>query len=395
MTVSHELCDRASKRRIYLDHHATTPVDPRVAAVVLDAMTTTFGNANSVDHVFGEEAASLVGQARREVGALVGAAAEDVYFTSGASESIRLAVRHATASRASRSTPCRIVASKVEHRAVLDTLRESEASGAAHVEFIAVDERAQLQLEALTAACARGVDLICVMAANNEVGTVYPIAEVARIAAEHGAATLIDATQAAGRVPLQTTELGISYLALSAHKMYGPKGVGALVTPQRGVRASHSPTPGVGDGTPNVPGIAGFGAACRLRRAEMGVDEPRIAALRDSLERRLCDAIPGLRVNGDCENRLSHNLHVSVPGVPNDAVVARLRRTVAISTGAACMSGAQAPSHVLEAIGLPPALQEGALRIGLGRSTTDADVEFAAEQIVQAIRATRAAMERR
>ncbi len=385
----------AATRRVYLDHHATTPVDPRVAAVVLDTMTRTFGNANSVDHVFGEEAASLVVQARTEIAALVGAAVEEVRFTSGASESIQLAVRHAVASRPSPRFPCRIVASSVEHRAVLDAVRECQASGAAHVEFIPVDERARLDLEWLSAACARGVDLICVMAANNEVGTVYPIAQVARLAAEHGAATLIDATQAAGRVPLRTTELGVTYLTLSAHKMYGPKGVGALVSPLPGLMASHSPTPGVGNGTPNVPGIAGFGEACRLRRIEVAEDELRIAVLRDSLERRLCDAIPNLRVNGDRENRLSYNLHLSVPGVPNDAVVARLRRTVAISTGAACTSGTQAPSHVLRAMGLSASLQEGALRIGLGRFTTEADLDFAAEEIVRAIEATRAAMVRR
>jgi cysteine desulfurase len=365
-----------------------------VAAVVLDAMTATFGNANSVHHIFGEEAASLVSQARTEVAALVGAAEEDVHFTSGASDSIRLAVTHAIKSSLARVIPCRVVASSVEHRALLDVLREFEASKAARVELIPVDERARLDLASLGAACARGVDLVCVMAANNEVGTVYPIAEVVRIAAEHGAATLIDATQAAGRVPLRTTELGVTYLTLSAHKMYGPKGVGALVTPRRDVRSPHGPTPGVGVGTPNVPGIAGFGAACRLRRIEMHDDEPRIATLRDSLERCLCQALPDIRVNGDRENRLSHNLHVSVPGVPNDAVVARLRRTVAISTGAACTSGAQAPSHVLRAMGLPRALQEGALRIGLGRFTTETDLDFAAERIVQAIRSTRAAMER-
>lgn len=382
-------------RRVYLDHHATTPVDPRVAVVVLDAMTTTFGNANSVDHAFGEEAADLVARSRAEVAALMGTPADSVQFTSGASESIGLAVRHAIASRPAGNTPCRVLASSVEHRAVLDVLRQYEAAGVATVELVPVDGRARLDLDALQAACARGVDLVCVMAANNEVGTVYPVADVARVAKEYGALTLVDATQAAGRVPLNVEQLSVSYLTLSAHKMYGPKGVGALITSRRGVRPSHSPTPGIGEGTPNVPGIAGLGEACRLRRLEMTEDELRVAALRDRLERQLLGDVAGLQVNGDRERRLSNNLHVSAPGVPNDAVVARLRRTVAISTGAACSSGAQAPSHVLLAMGLSPAVREGALRIGLGRTTTEAELEFAADHISRAIRETRVAMGRK
>jgi cysteine desulfurase len=386
---------QARDRAVYLDHHASTPVDARVATLMFHVMTTTFGNANSVDHIFGEEAAKLVVRARKEVAALVGATADDVHFTSGASESLRLAVRHVISARRSRSAPCRIVVSSVEHRALFDALQELEARGDALVYQLPVDQQARLDMIALNEACARGVDLVCVMAANNEVGTVYPIADIARIAAANGAWTLVDATQAAGRVPLCVRDWGVTYLALSAHKMYGPKGIGALVTERRDVRPSHSPTAGVGDGTPNVPGIAGLGEACRLRRLEMSLDEPRIAALRDALEAELRACVPDLHVNGDVANRLSHNLHVSAPGVPNDAVVARLRRRVAISTGAACMSGAQTPSHVLRAMGLAPALQEGALRISLGRLTTGEEVSFAAEQIATAIQATRLAMERR
>lgn len=381
-------------RRVYLDHHATTPVDPRVAAVVLEAMTDTFGNANSVDHAFGEEAADLVARSRAEVAALVGSSTDTVQFTSGASESIGIAVSHAISSRSSGGSPCRVLVSSVEHRALFDALRQYEVAGVAMVERIPVDGRGRLDLDALQAACGRGVDLVCVMAANNEVGTLYPLADVTRIAGECGALTLVDATQAAGRVPLNVARLGISYLTLSAHKMYGPKGVGALITQRRGVRPSYGPIPGVGDGTPNVPGIAGLGEACRLRRLEMADDEPRVAALRDSLERHLLGEVEGLHVNGDRDQRLSNNLHVSAPGVPNDAVVARLRRSVAISTGAACSAGAQTPSHVLLAMGLSAAVREGALRIGLGRTTTEEEVEFAAGHISRAIRETRAAMRR-
>lgn len=376
---------------IYLDHHATTPVDPRVAAIVLRAMTTDFGNANSAEHLYGEAAADLVADARREVAALIGADPEGVQFTSGSSESIRLAVGHAVSS--CRHRPLRVALTAVEHRAVLDTVAAHEARGEVTVHWLPVDGWARLDLAALEAVCRDGVDLVCVMAANNEVGTLYPIDEVARIAGRAGALTLVDATQAAGRIPIQVAAWEITYLTMSAHKIYGPKGVGALVVlPELDVRPIHGRTPGTGDGTPNVPGIVGLGEACRLRRLEMSADESRMAAQRDQLQALLLAGIDGLVINGDCEHRLSNNLHVSVPGVPNDAVVARLRRHVALSTVAACSSGAETPSHVLRAMGLPAALQEGALRIGTGKFTTDEEIERAAEHITKAVAGTRAAV---
>lgn len=379
-------------RPIYLDYHATTPVDPRVAAVVLHAMTSTFGNANSVDHIYGEEAAALIDTARDEVAALAGSHSDGVHFTSGASESIRLAVRHEALRRRS-GRPLRVVMTAVEHRAVFDAVAALERSGEASVRWIPVDSLARLDFNSLEAACASGADLVCVMAANNEVGTLYPIERVAEIARSSGTSTLIDATQAAGRVPIHADEWNVTYLALSAHKMYGPKGVGALVTPPTfKVRDSHGVVRGTGDGTPNVPGIAGLGEACRLRRLEMEIDEPRVASLRDRLEGLLLAGISEAVVNGDRSNRLSGNLHISVPDVPHGAIVARLRRRVALSTGAACMSGAQAPSHVLRAMGLAPALQAGALRFGLGKFTQVAEIEEAALHITNAVQATRRAL---
>lgn len=371
---------------IYLDHHATTPVDPRVATVVLHAMTTAFGNSNSVEHVYGEVAAALVFAARRELAELAGAETEGVHFTSGSSESIQLAVAHAITSCQHR--PLRVAMSTVEHRAVLDAVASYERQGEAAICWLPVDGQARLDLAALEDACQEGVDLVCVTAANNEVGTLYPIEDIARIAARSGALTLIDGTQAVGRIPIQAGAWGITYLTISAHKIYGPKGIGALVVPpELDVRLTHGSTPGTGDGTPNVPGIAGLGEACRLRRLEMGDDEPRMAAQRDRLEALLLAGIDGLVVNGDRDRRLSNNLHVSVPDVPNDAVVTRLRRYVALSTGAACSSGAQMPSHVLRAMGLSDALQEGALRIGTGKFTSDEEIERAAEHIERAVAA--------
>src|SRR5215471_4955880 len=214
---------------IYLDYHATTPVDPRVAAVIVHTMTTAFGNANSVEHVYGEVAAALGTEARHEVAALVHADPEGVHFTSGSSESIRLAVAHAVAGRGQQ--PLRVALTTVEHRAVLDAVAAHERCGEVTVRWLPVDGRARLDMAALEAACHDGIDLVCVMAANNEVGTRYPVAEVARIAGQAGARTLIDATQAAGRVPIHAAAWGITYLTVSAHKIYGPKGVGALIVP--------------------------------------------------------------------------------------------------------------------------------------------------------------------
>jgi len=371
-------------RPIYLDHHATTPADPRVVEVVVHAMTEAFGNANSVEHVFGEVAGQLVAAAQEEVAALVGAVPEDVRFTAGSSEGIRIALAHAIATRRSQY-PLRVALSRVEHRALLEAVAAAVQAGSVEPVWIAVDRQARINMTALANELSKGIDLVCLMAANNEVGTIYPIKQVAALAQRHGAAVLVDATQAAGRLPLRSYEWQLDYLMFSAHKIYGPKGVGALVAPSLNQEAA---VPGLycgSEGTPNVPGISGMGEACRLRRIEMEVDETRISILREKLEAALVNSVPGLVVNGAPEARLGHNLHISAPGVPNDAVLARLRRKVAISTGAACSSGAQSPSHVLAAMNMPEDLKEGALRIGLGKFNTEEEIDTAAKDISEAI----------
>jgi cysteine desulfurase len=383
----------AGPKPIYLDHHATTPVDPRVVEVVLYAMTDAFGNANSVDHAYGEAAAELVNTASGSVAALVGAEQGDVHFTSGSTEAITLALAHAISKR--RGATLRVALTRVEHRAVLDAVAVAAASGAIEPLWIDVDARARLSPAGLDVALESDVDLICLMAANNEVGTIYPIQDVATLAHKCGAAILVDATQAAGRLDLRVRDWGLDYLMFSAHKIYGPKGVGALVAPRPNKRRDIAGLTLGHQGTPNVPGIAGFGEACRLRRIEMADDEPRITSLRDRLETALTHAVPNLVVNGDLACRLSHNLHISAPGVPNDAVVGRLRKKVAISTGAACTSGAQAPSHVLRAMGLPEDIQEGSLRISLGKFNTQEEIDRAAIEIADAINAVRALLDGR
>lgn len=369
-------------QRIYLDHHATTPVDPRAADVILRAMTEVFGNANSAEHAFGREAARWVDRAAAEVADLVGAQTEDVRFTSGASEALRLGLAYASERKG--PGPLRVAASTIEHPALLSELERGVRKGWFEVSDLAVDDQGLVRFPAIEHRLAEGVDLICLMAANNEVGTLQPIEEAARLTQAAGSAILVDATQAAGRVTLSARASAIDYLILSGHKLYGPKGVGALVGPDLRV----APPPeryAFHQSTPNVPGIAGFGAACRLSRAEMAFDEARIGALRNRLQSRLLAALPGAVVNGATDRRLSGNLHISIGGVDNEAVVARVSDRVALSTGAACASGADAPSHVLRAMGLPEWRQQGALRMSLGRFTTESDVDRAAVALLEAV----------
>ncbi|MFC0804636.1 MULTISPECIES: cysteine desulfurase family protein [Sinorhizobium] len=380
-TSMHRLALRSEGAALYFDHHATTPVDPRVAEVAVRMMLEEFGNANSVENLHGERAALTVAQSKEKIARLLSAEPTDVHFTSGSTEAIQLAIAH---SIAVHRGPLRIAISRVEHKAVIDTALRAERLGLATISWIEVDAKAQLDLESYRRILKEGVDLVCVMAANNEVGTVYPIDTIVREASEHGADALVDATQAIGRTPLDLGDLGAAYVILSGHKIYGPKGIGALISPSFdypstfGLQGAHHPTP-------NVSGIAALGFACELMELEGEAESARLSQLRDLLQDRLYALVPGLIVNGDEVNRLPHNLHVSAPGAPNDVVLSRLRGKVSISTGSACNTGAQEPSHVLRAMGLPNSQIESCLRIGLGRTTTADDVERAAIEIADAI----------
>ncbi len=281
----------------------------------------------------------------------------------------------------------------LEHNAVLDTCRAVEKQGWAELVYLQVDSKGRLDLNQLEQVCSEGLSLLCVMAANNEIGNIYPIQKIGQIAQHYGIPFLCDGSQAVGKIPIQFEAWGITYLAISAHKLYGPKGVGALV-----VRRGYHLDPlmfggghqqGMRSGTLNVPGIVGLGEACRLRSLEMEDDERTIATNRDRLQTLLLDGIPDLVINGDLSARLAGNLHVAIPHVPNSAVIARVRPQLAISTGSACSSGVEAPSHVLRALRLPPPLLEGALRIGLGKFTTDHDIDRAAAIITLAVQQIR------
>jgi cysteine desulfurase len=347
-------------------------------------MTERFGNAGSVDHVFGDEADLAVKQAAQQVADLVGARPKEVIFTSGATESLNLVLQGLRTQGIKR-----IAVLPVEHKAVLDTCNFLEKEGLAEIVYLRVDSKGRLDLEHLEAVCTEGLSLICVMAANNEIGNIYPIEKVGAIAQKYNIPFLCDGSQAVGKIPINCNEMGITYLAISGHKMYAPKGIGALVV-QRGnflkpLIYGGGQQFGMRSGTMNVPCIVGLGEACRLRLLEMEVDEGEISLKRDRLQILLQESIPGLVVNGDIDNRLAGSLHISVPHIPNKAVIARIRHQLAISTGSACTSGIESPSHVLTAIRLEDRLITGALRIGLGKFISIDDVELAHQILMEAI----------
>lgn len=381
---------------IYLDYHSTTPVDPRVAELILYYMTTAFGNASSVDHVYGDEAEAAVSKARHYLAELVSASPKEIIFTSGATESINLAIQGSIYNKISYQNQPRIAVSPVEHKAILDTCYALAKKGEAEIVSLQVDSQGRLDLDHLEQVCQNRLSLLCVMAANNEIGTIYPIEEIGQIAQKYNIPFLCDASQAVGKIPINFKAWGITYLAISAHKLYGPKGSGALIV-KKGCQLKPIIFGGghqkeMRSGTLNVPGIVGLGEACRLRLLEMEEDEKAIAAKRDRLQKLLQDKLPSLVVNGDISERLAGNLHISIPGIPNSAIVARVRHQLAISTGSACSSGAETPSHVLRAMNLPSNVIEGALRIGLGKFTTEEEIELAADILSTTVNQVRQAM---
>jgi cysteine desulfurase len=322
-----------------------------------------------------------------EIAALIGAQPAEIIFTSGATEALNLAIVGTLEGLAPRRH--RIIVSPTEHRAVLDTCARLARSGSAELIFLSVNQFGDIDLGEVEQVCQKGAALVCVMAANNEIGTISPVQAIADIAEGASIPYLCDATQAVGRIELQTSEWRLPLLALSGHKLYAPQGIGALVV-KRGIKLipqimGGGQQRGVRPGTLNLPGIVGLGEACRWRRLEMHEDESRIANLRDRMAQGLQGAIPNLRVNGSLQRRLAGNLHVSVPGVLNGAVISHFRERLAISTGAACSSGIEEPSHVLKAIGLTSDEQEGAFRLSLGKWTTEAEIEEATKIFLDAV----------
>ena len=378
---------------IYLDHAATTRVRPEVRQAIAPALDAVFGNPSST-HAAGRAARALVDTARDQVAAALGARAREIVFTGGGSEADNLALRGVAQAR--REPPGHLVVSAIEHEAVLETAHALAAAGWA-VTVLPVDGVGRVDPAQLAAALRPDTALVSVMLASNEVGTVQPVAELARVTRERSRALFhTDATQALGKLPIDVAALGVDLLTISAHKVYGPKGVGALYV-RRGVELRPQITGGGHErarrsGTENVPGIVGLGLAATLAVAEQAVELPRQRALCDRLRALVLAGVPGAVVTGaEGPERLGNFATFAFPDVPGDLLLLRLDRAgVCASAGSACASGSVAPSHVLLAMGLPPAVAAGGLRCTVGRETTAADVDQAAAAIVQAVAAQRA-----
>jgi cysteine desulfurase len=374
---------------VYLDHHATTPVDERVLAAMLPYFGERFGNPSSRNHRFGWEASDAVEGARRQVAALVGASAKEMVFTSGATEANNLAIKGVAARAGNRR---HVVTVATEHKAVLDPCRTLEREGW-RLTILPVRADGLVDVAGLALAVTDDTALVSVMLANNEIGVLQPVAELARLAHEKGALVHTDAVQAAGRVPLDLKVLDVDLASFSAHKLYGPKGVGALYV-KRTIERRVAPLVdgggqerGLRAGTLNVPAIVGFGEASAIARRELDVEAARLGRLRDRLLRALESRIEGMRVNGAWAPRLPGNLNVSFDHVDGDALLVALD-DVAVSSGAACTKAE--PSHVLLALGLSRERALASLRFGLGRPTREADVDHAAGRVAAAVAQLRA-----
>lgn len=366
---------------IYMDGHATTRVDPRVVEAMLPFFSEDYGNAASRHHRFGWRARDAVSAARASVAKLIGAAAREVVFTSGATESNNLAVKGVA--EASRDRGNHIVTVETEHRAVLDPCARLERQGV-RVSYLPVRPDGLVTPASLAAAIRPDTVLVSVMLANNEIGVVQPIADLAGVARAHGVPLHSDAAQAAGFVPIDVAAAGVDLLSLTAHKLYGPKGVGALFV-RRGVAVAAAMDgggheAGLRSGTLNVPAIVGFGRAADICREEMAGEAVRLRGLRDRLWERLRRSLGGVTVNGSMTSRLPHNLNVSIEGVNGDQLLAGLG-DVAVSSGAACTSVRREASHVLRALGLDEDAARASIRFGLGRFNTEAEVDHAADAL--------------
>lgn len=378
----------AMPRPIYLDHQATTPVDPRVVEAMTPYFTEIFGNPASRTHRFGWAAESAVTTAREQVAALIGARPREIVFTSGATESNNLALKGIARARSADGN--HIITCATEHKAVLDPCASLEREGFV-VTVLDVDACGRIDLDQLRHALRRETILVSIMAANNETGLVHPSAGIAEIVSHSNAVFHVDAAQAVGKIPVNVRETGIDLLSFTAHKFYGPKGAGALYV-NRGNRDALPASEidgggherGMRSGTLNVPGIVGLGAAAEIARTEMRADARRLAELRDALWDRLTSEISPVALNGPWEDRLPHNLNVRFPGVDSENLLATIE-DLAVSSGSACTTYDPRPSHVLAAMGLSPEQAKSSIRFGLGRGNTEDDIHEAADRVIAAV----------
>lgn len=377
---------------IYLDHQATTPVDPRVLEAMLPYFTNTFGNAASRSHEFGWKAEEAVEKAREQIAALLGASPKEIIFTSGATESNNLALIGVAEMYHEKGN--HIITTPIEHKAVLDSCKFLETKGF-NITYLPVDQFGRVSAEQVERSITQKTILISIMHGNNEIGTLQPIKEIGKVAKKHGVIFHTDAVQTAGKVPIHVEEFGVDLLSLSAHKIYGPKGVGALFVRRKNPRVRLSPIihgggheRGMRSGTLNVPAIVGFGKAIELANQLMNEEMRRMTALRDKMFKAITKELPDVYLNGHPTERLPNNLNLSFAYVEGESLIMAIKE-LAVSSGSACTSASLEPSYVLKAIGVGEDLAHTSIRFGLGRFNTEEEIDFAIERVVAAVKRLR------
>ncbi len=374
---------------IYLDSHSTTPTDPRVLETMLPYFTEKFGNAASRNHAFGWEAEEAVEKARKQIARLIHADPKELVFTSGATESDNLALRGVV--EMYREKGDHIITNSTEHRAVLDTAKALESKRGVKVTYLHVDKSGIVSPDDVRNAITDKTILISIMLANNEIGSINPIREIGKIAKEKGILFHCDATQGVGKIPVDVQEMGIDLMSFTAHKLYGPKGVGALYVRKKAPRVRIAPMidgggheRGMRSGTLPVPLVVGFGKACELCEQEMTAEARRLAAMRDRLEAGIMNGLDEVYLNGHPTQRLPHNLNVSFAYVEGESLLMGLKE-IALSSGSACTSATLEPSYVLRALGVGSDLAHSSIRFGLGRFTTDDEVDYTIKRIIETV----------
>jgi cysteine desulfurase len=388
--LSEKVARRLSERPVYLDYQATTPLDRRVLDAMMPWWTERFGNPHSRGHAFGREAEAAVEQAREAVAAVIGAEGREIVFTSGATESNNLALKGVLWFQRGRpGGKDHLVTCATEHKCVLDSCRYLEEQGFA-VTRLPVRPDGLIDLDRLASAITERTALVSIMAVNNEIGVIQPLAEIGALCRARGVLFHTDAAQAVGKIPLDVAAMAIDLMSISGHKLYGPKGIGALYVRRR-PRVRLEPLihgggqeRGLRSGTLPAPLCVGLGEACAIAAAEMPEEAARLRSLRDRLLSALQARRPELQVNGDLDRRVAGNLNISFPGIDAEALI-EAARDVAVSTGSACSSASVEPSYVLRALGLPEDLARGSIRVGLGRFTTAEEVDFAADRLADAV----------
>jgi len=380
------------KLPIYLDYQATTPCDPRVVEAMLPYFTEHYGNAASRNHKYGWAAEEAVERAREQIAALLGANAKEIVFTSGSTESINLALKGAAEMYADKGK--HIITCQAEHKAVLDVCKHLEQQGF-EVTYLQPDKTGRVSVEQVAGALRPDTIVVALMWANNEVGTLNPIREIGALCHEKGVLLFTDATQAAGKIPVDVEADHVDMLCLSGHKIYGPKGVGVLYVRRKNPRVrlvaqmdGGGHERGMRSGTLNVPGIAGLGRACELARTELESESKRSAELRDHLEQRIFSELDFVHLNGNREHRLPNNLNISFAFVEGESLLMGISN-IAVSSGSACTSASLEPSHVLRSMDVGEDLAHSSIRFGVGRFTTREEVDFAADSVIAAVKRLR------